>query len=233
MAVTWGEYLNRIGRRAHLSTSKADERTRIEDAALEGIEMVEGEAAWSWMLEEQTLTPVANTYQYAWPSDLVRFEARSFRYAARPLDYVTRPENLIDELGPDWRTNTDKAGTPRYVTAFGRTFWLARMPDAAFVAANDTIYYWGYVTDLETIAALDADATDDERDATALRLPRRALTTCVAAALSALLQLTDDGDWRAMEQRYQRHLLQLRGYDEAVRSEALLRRPDWGRRMRF
>ena len=232
-AVTWGELLDQIGRRAHLSKDKAAERGDLEAAAREGIETVEGEDAWNWQRSAQTLTLAANTYEYAWPDALVRFEALSFHYGGSGLRYVRRPENIDEKLGANWRTDSSRAGTPRYFAEFGRAFWLGPTPSAAFVAANPTVHYWGYVSDLETVDGIDDTATFDQQDATELLLPRRALSCCVQAALPAILHQTDDTDWARMDQRFQRTLQRLRGYNEAVRSEAYLERPDFGRSMRF
>ena len=163
--ITWGTLTDRIARRAHKNLDIDEDRDDVEYYAKAGIELVESEEAWRWLRTAYTITMVAGTYQYAWPAGMARFDVRTFRYGGLNtyLGWGRRPENIDTELSPIWRTDSSLNGTPRLFVDHGQNFWFGPTPDAAFVATNPTMYFYGWSTDLYTISQLAGtdQATDD------------------------------------------------------------------------
>ncbi len=228
MAITWGTYKARIARRAHKVLTRTIDDGDVEHWGKAGIEFVENEDAWGYLRVAKTLTMVEDTYEYAWPDDIERFDASSLRYGGdgTHLAYRRRPENIDEELGPHWRTDTTQAGTPDRFVDFGRKFWLAPMPSATFVASNATLYYYAWMSDLYTIE-------DDDDDATELLIPRRGLEFYVTAALMVGLQQEDDPDWQRFEQTFERQMIRFRSFNPAVRADVDIPVPDFAHNMRY
>lgn len=232
-AVTWGELKNRIALRAHKKLNRTDEVGDVEYWAKAGIEAVENDEAWPWLRSANTIAigspDSGTTYQYAWPAALSRFDSRSFHCGGSGsyLAYARRPENIDEILGPQWRTDAAQAGEPGYVVEFGRTFWLAPAPTAAFATDNPTLHYYGWSSDLATI---ELEATTDS---TTLLMPRRTVDTYVCAALKEGLQQEDDPDWRIFESKFRSQVQNLRAFNEVVAGDAELALPDFSYNMRF
>lgn len=233
--ITWGDLLDRVARRGHKTLAVTAERDDVVEAAKEGIERVESENSWEWLRSAQTLTLAAEDYDYAWAAGIDRFDVHSFRYGGRGtnLHYLRRPENIDAELGPDWRTDTSKAGTPRYFATSGQNFWIAPMPSAAFVASYPTVYYYAWSSDLYTISQIDTTATTTAQDATSLLIPLRALSVYTHASLAALLQQEDDPDWQRFDQLAERGMAKLRGYSEAISGDSEMDLPDFAHLMDY
>lgn len=234
--ITWGTLTDRIARRAHKNLDNDDERADVEYYAKAGIEEVEAHEAWFWLRTAYTITLAPNDYDYNWPVGLARFDVRSFRYGAGVDSYLTyarRPENIDFELGPSWRTDSAKYGTPRWFVDYGETFWLGKVPDATFVAANPTLYFHGWCTDLYTISQIDSTATQTVQDATTLKIPINRVELYVCAALKEGLQQEDDPDWVKIENKFEKQLQRARSFNIDVNTDAHLQSPEFAKRMEF
>ena len=202
MAVTWGDIKTRVSKRAHQNLQQQISIDSVEEAVKSGIELMENEEAWEWLKVADTLTMSSLVYYIAWPAYLTRFDSKSFRYAGAG-SYLSPARDALDldnQLGPTWRTDTAKAGTPKYITDFGRQFWIAPMPSAAFIATPYTsLYYYGWKTDLYGISQISSAATQAVQDATELLLPLHTVESYVQASLVCLLQERDDPEWKDLE----------------------------------
>ena len=226
--VTWGELKDRVSRRAHKTLTRDVQNLDVEYWTKAGIELVEQEDAWDWLRVAETLTLVADTYEYAWPARLSRFDAASFRYggAGTYLVNVDRPELIDVALGPNWRDAATASGSPEYYCGFGRTFWIARKPSATFLATNPTIYFYGWQSDLYTL-------TQSPTDATNLAIPREHIEAYVNASLSVGLQQEDDPDWARLRQIHDQNMIKLRSVDESVSADDGTRLPRFARYMEY
>lgn len=227
-AVTWGNYKTRISKRAHQNLAQTVSIASVEEAAKSGIELMENEEAWEWLKVANTLTMSALVYYIAWPDYLTRFDSKSFRYAGLG-SYLTparSPNDLDVELAPTWRTDTSKAGTPLYITDFGRQFWLAPMPSVAFIATPYTLlYYYGWQTDLYGISQIDESQTEALQNATTLLMPHHTVEAYTQAALVCLLQERDDPEWKRMEDTfYNKTLPKMRRF-KAAQNDDTRKRP--------
>lgn len=232
--ITWGTLTDRIARRAHKNLDIDEDRDDVEYYAKAGIELVESEEAWRWLRTAYTISLVAGTYQYNWPAGMARFDVRTFRYGGLNtyLGWGRRPENIDTELSPTWRTDTSLNGTPRLFVDHGQTFWFGPTPDAAFVASNPTMYFYGWATDLYTISQLAGvdQATDD---AVSLKIPTDRAELYICAALKEGLQQEDDPDWVRFEQKFQNALGKARAFNVDVNTDEQLQQPEWAWNMRY
>ena len=226
--VTWGELKDRISRRAHKNLTRDVQNEDVEYWAKAGSELVEAEDAWPWLRTTESLTLVADQYEYAWPDRLARYDSRSFRYGGLGTYLIDfhRPERLDGELGPNWRDSAGTAGNPEYYVAFGRNFWVARKPSSAFVADNPTLHFYGWQTDLYTL-------TQSPTDSTSLAVPREYAESYVTAALTCGLQQEDDPDWARLREVHNQNMIKLRSVDESVSADEEARLPRFARYMEY
>lgn len=229
--LTWGSLKDRIALRAHKDLTRTDELTDVEFWARAGIEAIETDNSWSWLLSAYTISLVADTYEYAWPEGLQRFEVESFRYGGSDsyLKYVRKAENIDTYLGPQWRDSATTGGTPDFIVDFGRNFWLAPKPTSSFVADNPTLYFYGYGTALTAV-----ESTTTLVDTTQLSIPLRFANFYVESALVVGLQQEDDPNYSSYFQVHQQNLLKMRSFDESLNviSESPLV-PDFTSSMRY
>ena len=226
--LTWGELKDRISRRSHKNLQRAVQSEDVEYWAKVGIEMVEQEEAWPWLRTAETITLVADQYEYSWPESLARYDVESFRYGASNtyLINVGRPERLDFALGPEWRDSATTSATPEYFCAFGRNFWVGAKPSSTFVTSNPTVYFYGWKTDTYAL-------TQSPTDATVLSIPREVADCYVVAALSTGLQQEDDPDWARMRQTHDQNMVKLRGMDESIDANKETRLPRFARYMEY
>ena len=211
--LTWGSLKDRIALRAHKDLTRTDELTDVEFWARAGIEAIEIDNSWSWLLSAYTVNLAADTYEYAWPTGLQRFEVESFRYGGTNsyLNYVRKAENIDTYLGPQWRDAATDSGTPEFIVDFGRNFWIAPKPTSAFVAANPTLHLYGYGTALPAI-----EDTGSLTNSTELSIPLRFSNYYVEAALVVGLQQEDDPNYSSYFQVHQQNVLKMRAFDESI-----------------
>jgi len=226
--LTWGELKDRISRRSHKNLQRAVQSEDVEYWAKVGIEMVEQEEAWPWLRTAETITLVADQYEYSWPASLARYDAESFRYGASNsyLIDVGRPERLDFALAPNWRDSATTSSTPEYFCSFGRNFWIGAKPSSTFVASSPTVYFYGWKSDTYAL-------TQSPTDATVLSIPREVADCYVVAALSAGLQQEDDPDWARMRQTHDQNMIKLRGMDESIDANKETRLPRFARHMEY
>lgn len=228
MGITIAQLKDAISRRAHKDLGQFVQEQHVEYWAKSGIEKVEQEEAWYWNKSAITITLIADTYEYAWPTNIRRYDAKSFHYGSRPyLGFLREPTTMDDELGPTWRLASGTAGSPRFFCEFGRAFWIGPKPSTSFVASNPTIYYYGWKTDLPTM--YDSASTD----ATTLMIPYEAVDLYTTAALVAGLQQEDDPDWVRFEDKFRQEVLRKRAMNTAYNIDDYLEVPQWSKRMRF
>jgi hypothetical protein len=222
MALTWGELKTRIATRSHKDLSRTEEDADVGRWAKAGIELVESEDSWSWLYKDFTISLVANTYAYDWPSAMEKFDSNTLRYGGSNtyLAYARNAENIDRYLSPSWRDSSGSQGTPKYFTDFGRKFWIAQKPSSDFVSSNPTLYLYGYTTDL-------ASVEDSPSSSTTLLIPYRAANAYVEAALMVGLQQEDDPDWRTYQQVFDANIQRLRGFDVSVASTDEVLLPEW------
>lgn len=228
MALTWGDLKTRIAVRAHKDLLREEEDEDVTRWAKAGIEAIEAEESWSWLYKDFTVTMVADTYAYDWPSGLEKFDANTFRYGGSNsyLSYARRVENIDNYLGPNWRDSSGSTGTPAHFADFGRQFWIAPKPSTSFVADNATLHLYGYMSDL---TATEASPTD----ATVLLIPFRAANAYVEASLMVGLQQEDDPDWKTYQDVFRSHIERLRGYDVSVASTDEVLLPEFAQYMTY
>ena len=228
MAITWGELKARIASRSHKDLGRSEELDDVERFAKAGIELVEAEDSWSWLYKAFSISLVAGTYEYDWPTGLERFDVKTFRYAGSGsyLEYARIAENIDHHLGPDWRDAGSATSDPRYYVDFGRKFWIAPKPSSGFVSSNSTIHLYGYTSDLATLSGTPTDATE-------MLLPERSANTFVEAALMVGLQQEDDPDWKTYQQIFQSNIIRLRTFDASVASTDEVLLPEWSPYMEF
>lgn len=119
---------------------------------------------WWFLKDEYTITPVAGTRRYSYPTsnidseayDLRVIDTDSVRVGQGHLTYVSNDE--LDQQDWDWVIAANSSGTPRFFTFVGIKFALSKFPDATWVAANPSIYLrgWSGLADM-------SDATDESR----------------------------------------------------------------------
>jgi hypothetical protein len=226
--LTWGELKDRISRRSHKNLQRTVQSEDVEYWAKAGIEMVEQEEAWPWLRTTNTITLVADQYEYNWPAALARYDAESFRYGSSTSYLVDmgRPERMDFALGPAWRDSATTSATPEYFCAFGRNFWIGAKPGSTFVTANPTVYFYGWKSDTYTL-------TQSPTDATVLSIPREVADCYVVAALSTGLQQEDDPDWARLRQTHDQNMIKLRGMDESIDANKETRLPRFARHMEY
>ena len=228
MALTWGEYKTRIAARSHKDLDRTEEDEDVGRWAKAGIEALEAEDSWSWLYQDFTITMVADTYSYDWPSGLEKFDANTFRYGGSGsyLSYARRVENIDNYLGPNWRDTSGSTGTPAYFADFGRKIWIAQKPSAGFVTANPTLYFYGYTSDLTAVEATPTSSTT-------LLIPFRAANVYVEAALMVGLQQEDDPDWKHYQGVFENNIQRLRGFDVSVASTDEVLLPEFTQYMNY
>ncbi len=232
MALTWGEYKTRIAARSHKDLDREEEEADVTRWAKAGIEAVEAEDSWSWLYKDFTITMVADTYAYDWPSGLEKFDANTFRYGGSGsyLSYARRAENIDNYLGPNWRDASGSTGTPAYFADFGRKIWIAQKPSTGFVAETPTLYFYGFTSDLTTVEATGVDAPISS---TTLLIPYRAANAYVEAALMVGLQQEDDPDWKNYQSVFETNIQRLRGFDVSVASTDEVLLPEFTQYMEY
>ena len=230
MAVTVAELRRRVSARAHTKLGQGTNTDKVNDALHAGLEMFENANTWRYLRKTTTLALVADDYSYTWPSDIYKFDKNSFRYggAGSYLQYIAQPEELDHHLGPQWRDTATASGSPYLITDMGREFWIAPKPSAAFVASNPTVYFYGWQSDLEL---WDDGATPS--DTATLLLPRNYIRAVEEAALSSLLQVEDDPDWKNFDQIATRRIADIRGNQPEIAADEAMNKPDFGRYMRY
>ncbi len=231
----YGAILDRVAARTHKSRLRADEEADVQRWTEAGIERVENELPWNHLRGNMEITLVADTYSYAIPNGFRRPDAESLRWGGEGsyLIYKRRPENIDGAIGPQWKDTATTASQPIYWAESGPNLFIGPKPDTDFVAANPTLYGYGWQTDLYTIANL-VDATDKtEVDALTLLVPLWLRELYVIAALCEGLQQEDDSDWNNMENKYEKIIVKYRGDKDVVQINT---RPDinaWAQRIEF
>ena len=228
MAITWGELKTRVAARSHKDLTRTEEVADVGRWAKAAIELVEAEDSWSWLQKSFTISMVADTYEYDWPTGLEKFDSGTFRYSGigSYLQYARIVENIDKHLGPQWRDATGSQGTPKFFADFGRKIWIAPKPSSGFVSTNGTLYLYGFTSDLHTVEGSPTSSTT-------LLIPYRAANTYVEAALMVGLQQEDDPDWKSYQQIFDSNIQRLRAFDSSVASSDEVSLPEWTPHMEF
>jgi len=232
---TYGDLLNRVARRGHKTRSRSDEEQDIQHWVTAGIERVENEMAWPHLGDDFTITLAADTYEYDLPNSIYRIDEESMRYAGEGsyLKHERRPANIDGVLGPTWRDSGTDASTPEYWCLVGQKLWIGPKPSTAFVAANPTIYGYGWKSDLYAISQISDTTDSTEVDAVSLFVPLFLRELYVMAALAEGLQQEDDPEWRAIDDKYNNIIIRIRGDQNVVRVNTRPQVPDWVYLMEF
>uniref|UniRef100_A0A6H1ZCF4 Uncharacterized protein n=1 Tax=viral metagenome TaxID=1070528 RepID=A0A6H1ZCF4_9ZZZZ len=144
---TFTELKTEVSRASGMGKSSADVEN-VAAWAKGGLRMIGRAAAWPWLRRSITVTLVADQHNYAFStiaSDLWRIDTKSLRYAGRD-SYLAwgDPEQLDNQLGPDWKDSTGTSGTPQYACRFGVELWIASKPSTTFVASYPSVYGYGW-----------------------------------------------------------------------------------------
>jgi len=217
--ITYGTFLDRIARRGHKTRSRADEEADVQHWAQAGIERVENEMAWDHLGDDFTITLVEDQYKYDFPDAFYKFDEESLRYAGEGsyLKHERRPANIDGILGPTWRDAATDPSTPEYWALQGPKIWIGPKPSATFVAANPTVYGYGWKSDLFAINAITDPTDSAEVNAVSLLMPAYLVELYVQAALAEGLQQEDDPDWVRIDDKFTNNIIRIRGDRNVVR----------------
>ena len=216
-----------------ISQSGSDDDDDVKSAVISAIRHITGSCGQDWPCQKKeftlssSTTPAltAGTYAYAMRtllSDFRKPQSDSIRYGNTLLEWVDQIEEIDRRLGPQWKDSSASNGTPRYVTMLNNNLILAGKPSSSFVSNEVKGYYY----------AREALSTSDSATwlTTDLMLYEDLFFFVVELSLVFLLQQEDDSNFTALLQVWeQKHLVELRGYDESPHSDERLEAPLWGR----
>lgn len=153
MAIAFSVLRTELASRARMNENDSAEKTLLNSFLNRAQEDVANFAQWWFLEHEFSLTPVASTRIYAFPTSdlegtsvtLMSLDIKSMHTATGRLYHFDPTQQ--DRENPGWLNSSlaGSSGSPKYWTTLREQILFDVIPNSSWVSLNNPVYFRGYV----------------------------------------------------------------------------------------